>query len=74
MDAFKQDFTSRADPRLLERMREAARQDGRDFQDVLEDVMRDYLEGRKQLGRPTVMAHYRSILAEYRLLAELLAQ
>ena len=63
MNASGEEFTNQADPGLLERIREAARQDGR-----------DYLKGRKQLGRPTVMAHYRSILAEHRPLAELLAQ
>ena len=74
MDAFKEGFTSQADPRLLERMRAAAQQDGRDFQDVLEYAMREYLEGHKQIGRPGVMAQYRTILAEHRLLAELLPQ
>ena len=57
------------------RMRKIARNDGRHFQAVLEDALRDYIEGREQQRvRPEVMAHYRASVERNRLLAELLAQ
>ena len=48
MVATPQKFSSQASPELLSKMREIARNDGRHFQAVLEDAMRDYIEGRAQ--------------------------
>ena len=56
-------------------MREIARSDGRHFQAVLEEAMRDYIEGRTQNKiRPEMMAHFRASLERNRRLFELLAE
>lgn len=73
--AIREKFSSQAAPELLSKMREIAKYDGRHFQAVLEDALRDYIEGREQQKvRPEVMAHYRASVERNRLLAELLAQ
>ena len=73
--AIREKFSSQAAPELLSKMREIAKNDGRHFQAVLEDALRDYIEGREQQKvRPEVMAHYRASVERNRLLAELLAQ
>ena len=75
MVAQREKFSSQASPELLSKMREIAKDDGRHFQAVLEDALRDYIEGREQQKvRPEVMAHYRASVERNRLLAELLAQ
>ena len=75
MVAQREKFSSQAAPELLSKMREIAKDDGRHFQAVLEDALRDYIEGREQQKvRPEVMAHYRASVERNRLLAELLAQ
>ena len=75
MVAARQKFSSQAPPDLLAAMREIARSDGRHFQAVLEDAMRDYIEGRTQSNvRPEIMAHFRASLARNRRLGELLAE
>ena len=72
--AAREKFSSQAAPDLLTKMREIARSDGRQFQAVLEDAMRDYIEGRKQSNvRPEMMAHFRASLERNRRLGELLA-
>ena len=71
----RQKFSSQADPELLAEMREIARTEGRQFQAVLEDAMRGYIESRTHAKvRPEIMAHYRASVEKNRLLAELLAQ
>ena len=75
MAATRQKFSSQAAPELLERMREIARKEGRQFQAVLEEAMAGYIESKTQDNvRPEFMAHYRASLERNRLLAELLAQ
>ena len=75
MVAQREKFSSQASPELLAEVRKIARDDGRHFQAVLEDALRDYIEGREQQKvRPEVMAHYRASVERNRLLAELLAQ
>ena len=75
MAATRQKFSSQAAPELLERMREIARKEGRQFQAVLEEAMSGYIESKTQDNvRPEFMAHYRASLERNRLLAELLAQ
>lgn len=44
-------FSSRVDPELLAALREIARREGRPFNAVLEDVMRDYVAARR--ARPS---------------------
>ena len=75
MVAQREKFSSQASPELLAEVRKIARDDGRHFQAVLEDALREYIEGRqRQKVRPEVMAHYRASVERNRLLAELLAQ
>ena len=76
MVAQREKFSSQASPELLAEVRKIARDDGRHFQAVLEDAMREYIESREQgqKVRPEVMAHYRASVERNRLLAELLAQ
>lgn len=75
MVAGREKFSSQVSPELLQGMREIARKDGRQFQAVLEDAMRDYIASKAQENvRPEVMAHYRASVERNRLLAELLSQ
>ena len=71
----REKFSSQASPELLAEVRKIARDDGRHFQAVLEDAMREYIEGRqRQKVRPEVMAHHRASIERNRLLYKLLAQ
>ncbi len=75
MVAVREKFASQASPALLKGLREIARREGRDFHDVLEDAMSDYIVGRAdEKVRPEVMAHFRDSVERHRLLYELLAQ
>ena len=68
-------YASQADPEILERMREIAREDGRHFQAVMEDAMREYIERRQgETPREEVMARFRASVAKNRRLAELLSK
>lgn len=71
----REQFSSQADPALLERMREIAEKDGRPFQSVVEDALRIYVGCRaKKNVRPEVMAHFWASVERNRRLLELLAQ
>ena len=75
MVATREEFSGQAPPELLAAMRGIARQEGRQFADVVEDAMWEYFKSK--LGpdvRPQVMAHYYASLERNRRLAELLAQ
>ena len=81
MVARREKFSSQAAPELLAAVREIARQDGRRFQAVLEDALRQYIQDRespkdhaKEKVRPEVMAHFRASVEKNRRLGELLAQ
>ena len=75
MVAYREKFSSQASPELLKTMREIARKEGRQFQVVLEDALREYIESREQQKvRPEVMAHFRASVERNRRLLELLAQ
>ena len=68
-------FASQADAGLLERMQAAAKAEGRHFQAVLEDAMREYLAERDaQTPRSSVMAHFRASVERNRRLGELLSK
>lgn len=68
-------FSSQADPELLTALRALAKQEGRDFQEVLEDAMRVYVAARGQSEpRKAVMEHFQASLEKNRKLAELLAE
>ncbi len=75
MVATRQKFSSHAPPELLAAMREIARKEGRQFEDVVEDAMWEHLKSK--LGpdvRPEMMAHFYASLERNRRLAELLAE
>ena len=59
-------FSSQASPDVLAALRELAATQGRQFQAVLDDAMRDYLE-RQSKSRPRqhVMATFASSLEEF---------
>ena len=75
MVATREKFSSQASPELLAEMRQVAQDEGRHFQAVLEDAMREYLDN-KALGkvRPEAMAHFRASVKRHRRLYELLAE
>ena len=75
MPTVREKFSSQASPELLARMREIARKEGRHFQAVLEDAMRDYIESNAQEKvRPEVLAHFQASVEKNRRLGELLAK
>ena len=75
MTTTRKKFSSQAPPDVLMGMHELAKKQGRQFQAVLEDAMRSYLENQaQQQVRPEVMAHFRASVERNRLLYELLAQ
>ena len=75
MATTREKFSSQASPELLEALRGVARDEGRQLQAVLEDAMREYLDGRARgKVRPEVMAHYRASVERNRRLLELFAQ
>lgn len=75
MASTREKFSSQADPDLLAALRGVARDEGRQFQAVLEDAIRSFLEKRANgKVRPEVMAHFRASVERNRRLYELLAQ
>ena len=75
MVASREKFSSQASPELLNAMREIARKEGRQFQAVLEDAFREYIENREQAKpNPVFMAHARASMERNHRLLELLAQ
>ena len=59
-------FSSRASPDVLAELRELALAQGRQFQAVLDDAMREYLERQnKTRHRQHVMASFASSLEEF---------
>ena len=75
MPAAREDFSSQADPELLDGMREIARIEGRHFQEVLEDAMSAYIESKNpEKVRPAVMGHFYAGLERNRRLGELLGK
>ena len=72
-DLAKVKFASQADPQVLEELKDLARKEGRQFQALLDEALRDYLE-RKQTGRARkhVIAAYEESLVKFeKLYAEL---
>ena len=68
-------FSSQADPELLEALRDLATREGRQFQAVLADAMREYLARKRQdAPRKNVLAAFQESLKErdelYRSLAK----
>ena len=71
----RQKFSSQASPELLAAVREIARKEGRHFQALLEEAMREYVENRtgKEL-RASAMAHFRASVERNHDLGELLSK
>jgi hypothetical protein len=68
-------FSSQAEPEVLEQMQEVAAREGRQFQAVLGDAMREYLaRKRQQTPRRNVLEAFQESVAErdelYRSLAK----
>ncbi len=68
-------FSSQADPKILEGLQDIATREGRQFQAVLGDAMREYLaHKRQQAPRRNVLEAFQESLAErdelYRSLAK----
>ncbi len=75
MVAAREKFTGQAVPELLAAMREIARREGRDSEEVLEEAMWDYFKSKlPENVRPEVMACYYASVERNRLLMELLAK
>ena len=68
-------FSSQASPELLAELRSIAELEGRSFQSILEDAMRQYVARRNRGSvRPEIMAHFQASLEQNRRLYELLAR
>lgn len=62
----REKFSSQAAPEVLAALREIAQQQGRQFQAVLDEALRDYID-RRQAERPRrhVMASFAASLDEF---------
>ncbi len=68
-------LSNRVDAELVAALRELARSDGRRFNAVLEDAIRDYVAAHmEQKPRPSVMAHFKASVEKNHRLGELLAR
>ena len=75
MSAVRQKFSSQADPRLLGELRAIAQEEGRQFQAVLEQAVREYVERKRSATpRAQVMMHFQASVEKNRRLGELLAR
>lgn len=74
MSTHREKFSSQASPELLAAVRGIARKEGRHFQAVLEDAMREYIDNRdREILRTSVMAHFQASVDNNRRLGKLLA-
>ena len=73
MVAPREEFSSRASPELLAAVREIANEEGRDFQAVLEDALKQYIENHARPGA-SVKAHFQDSVEKNRRLGQLLAE
>ena len=71
----KQKFATQVDPDLLDAVKGIARDEGRQFQSLIDEALADLVEKRR-LGRPRrhVMAAYRSSVEPYGKLYKKLAE
>ena len=75
MVAPRQKFSSRATPELLVALRDIARREGRHFQAVLEDALKQYIENHaRQRPRASGKAHFEASVERNRRLGELLGE
>jgi hypothetical protein len=68
-------FASQADPQVLEEVRAIAHEEGRQFQAVVEEALKDWVV-KKRVGhpRPEVVAHLKATIERNRELYRKLAQ
>ena len=60
-------FTTQADPALLDAVRAIAAEEHREFEDVLEEALTEWVERRRgERARPEVMAHLAGSVAAHR--------
>ena len=63
----RQTFTAQADPVLLDAVRAIAAEEGRGFEDVLEEALGEWVERRRgERPRPEVMAQLAGSVAAHR--------
>ncbi len=75
MNMPREKFSSQVAPDLLGTMREIAREEGRHFQAVLEEAIREYIENRtREKPRAQVLAHFQASVERNRRLGEMLAK
>ncbi len=75
MNMPREKFSSQVAPELLGTMREIARMEGRHFQVVLEEAMREYIDNRtREKPRAEIMAHFQASVERHRRLGEMLAR
>ena len=75
MNMPREKFSSQVAPELLGTMREIARKEGRHFQAVLEEAMREYIDNRtREKPRAKVIAHFQASVERHRRLGEMLAR
>jgi hypothetical protein len=68
-------FSTQADPNLLAELHLIAEIEGRQFQAVIEDAMREFIERRKGAKpNPVALSHFRASVERNRELYKLLAQ
>lgn len=71
----KEKFSSQANSKLLQEVRQMAQEEGRHFQALLDEALTLLIESRKSSkSREQVMAHFKASLNKHRKLGELLAQ
>lgn len=75
METQRQKFASQADGELLDAVRAIAREEGRQFQVVLEEALAEWVARKRgEKPRPDVMAHLAGSVAAHRELYRRLAQ
>jgi hypothetical protein len=68
-------FASQADPNVLADVRALAREEGRQFQAVVEEALKEWVERkRSEQPRPEVVAHLKATIERNRELYRRLAQ
>jgi len=71
----RQKFSTQADPGLLATIKAIAKKEGRQFQSILEDAMKLYVEYKtSDKPRDSVMAHLQASIEKNRMLGKLLAK
>jgi predicted transcriptional regulator len=62
----RESFVSQAEPEVLEKLRQIAKAQGREFEAVMDDALREYVERRQEdAGRKNVMDAFASSLEEF---------